>query len=62
MRVYSAYCGGIWLAALKVFCLMADHLKQTADRQRFGAILERGRVSFERKLWTGELTVSVDVN
>lgn len=49
----SAYCGGMWLAALKVLCNMAEELKQYEDVAKFGAVLEKGKKSFEQKLWNG---------
>lgn len=49
----SAYCGGMWLAALHVFCKMAEELGQVEDLAEFSEILERGRKSYEDKLWNG---------
>lgn len=49
----SAYCGGMWLAALKVLCNMAEELNQYKDLAKFSEVLERGKKSFEQKLWNG---------
>ncbi|XP_076443638.1 non-lysosomal glucosylceramidase-like isoform X2 [Babylonia areolata] len=49
----SAYCAGMWLAALRMQVEMADILGQTEDKERYSAILQRGKKSFEEKLWNG---------
>ncbi|CAH1796951.1 unnamed protein product [Owenia fusiformis] len=49
----SAYCGGMWLSALKIMVEMAEKLDLPEDAQYFNAILEKGKVSFETKLWNG---------
>ncbi|ESN98572.1 hypothetical protein HELRODRAFT_177051 [Helobdella robusta] len=49
----SSYCGGMWLAAVKMFTLMAHILDQSVDREFFGDILRKGIQSFDRKLWNG---------
>ena len=54
ISVYSAYCGGMWLAALKMFTEMAKILGHQADSNRFNGILEKAKVSFVDKLWNGE--------
>ena len=50
---YSAYCGGMWLAALKMFTEMAKILGHQADSNKFNGILEKAKVSFVDKLWNG---------
>lgn len=47
----SAYCGGLWLSALHCISLMADLINDTDDAKKYGEILERGKQSFEEKLW-----------
>ncbi|KAK7116158.1 non-lysosomal glucosylceramidase-like isoform X2 [Littorina saxatilis] len=49
----SAYCAGMWLAALRMQVEMADVLGMSEDKERFSAILDRGKKSFEEKLWNG---------
>lgn len=50
---YSAYCGGLWLAALIAMAKMADLLDKDEDREKFQNLLEKGTKAFERKLWNG---------
>ncbi|XP_015703851.1 non-lysosomal glucosylceramidase [Coturnix japonica] len=50
----SAYCGGLWLAAVRMMCEMAEVLGDTETRQKYGAILQKGKESFERLLWNGK--------
>lgn len=49
----SAYCGGLWLAAVRMMCEMAEVLGDTETRQKYDAILQKGKESFERLLWNG---------
>ena len=49
----SSYCGGLWLAAVKVFCEVAKLLGKEDDLKKFTTILEKAKVSFEEKLWNG---------
>ncbi|XP_049549134.1 non-lysosomal glucosylceramidase isoform X1 [Anopheles darlingi] len=49
----SAYCGGLWLASLHCMATMASLLDQTEDAANYQAILDKGRRSFEEKLWNG---------
>ncbi|KAI0227691.1 Non-lysosomal glucosylceramidase [Lamellibrachia satsuma] len=50
----SAYCGGMWLAALKMFSEMAKILGHQEDFNRFNSILEKAKVAFVDKLWNGQ--------
>ncbi|XP_072216090.1 non-lysosomal glucosylceramidase [Excalfactoria chinensis] len=50
----SAYCGGLWLAAVRMMCEIAEVLGDTETRQKYGAILQKGKESFERLLWNGK--------
>jgi non-lysosomal glucosylceramidase len=49
----SAYCGGLWLAALFAMTKIADALQKTEDKDKFQKLLDKGKVAFERKLWNG---------
>ncbi|KAL3286494.1 hypothetical protein HHI36_000999 [Cryptolaemus montrouzieri] len=49
----SAYCGGLWLACLFAMTKMAERLGKQEDVDKFNALLEKGKESFERKLWNG---------
>lgn len=49
----SAYCGGLWLAAVQMMCKMAEVLGDTETQQKYDAILQKGKESFERLLWNG---------
>ncbi|XP_071795230.1 non-lysosomal glucosylceramidase-like [Asterias amurensis] len=50
----SAYCGGLWLAALRCMIEIADILGHTTDSLEYSAILDKGKESFEKKLWNGK--------
>ncbi|XP_050400246.1 non-lysosomal glucosylceramidase isoform X1 [Patella vulgata] len=54
MQGASAYCGGLWLAALRMLCEMAFILGKTEDVDKFAAILKLGAKSYQDKLWTGK--------
>ncbi|PIK61130.1 putative non-lysosomal glucosylceramidase-like [Apostichopus japonicus] len=49
----SAYCGGLWLAALRCMCEMARILDHQDALQDYQSILDRGKVSYDKKLWNG---------
>ena len=49
----SAYCGSLFLASLLVMSRMAQILNFDDDAKKFSEILERGKKSFEEKLWNG---------
>lgn len=53
MRGPSAYCGGLWLAALHGMTEMGGVLGEAEEVARWSAVLTRGRASFEEKLWAG---------
>ena len=44
----------MWLAAVQMFCLMAEKLNKEEDKVQFQSILDKGRVSYEKKLWNGK--------
>ncbi|KAL5005060.1 hypothetical protein ScPMuIL_018516 [Solemya velum] len=54
MHGASAYCGGMWLAALKMMVEMGTLLEKNEDVAKYGEILDRGKVSYEKKLWNGK--------
>ncbi|KAI8121146.1 Non-lysosomal glucosylceramidase [Lucilia cuprina] len=49
----SAYCSGLWLAALQSMSVMSTLLDQPNDCLRYQDILEKGKHSLEEKLWNG---------
>ncbi|XP_054842573.1 non-lysosomal glucosylceramidase [Eublepharis macularius] len=50
----SAYCGGLWLAAVCTMCRMAEILGEDEIQQKYSAILAKGSEAFERLLWNGK--------
>ncbi|XP_068121921.1 non-lysosomal glucosylceramidase-like [Hyperolius riggenbachi] len=50
----SAYCGGLWLAAVAMMCHMADILSDGSAYNKFLAILNKGKEAFEKRLWNGK--------
>ncbi|XP_031554727.1 non-lysosomal glucosylceramidase-like [Actinia tenebrosa] len=49
----SAYCGGLWLAALRVMAEIATILDYPEDRDKYMDILKRGKEAYIKKLWNG---------
>ena len=49
----SAYCGGMWLASLRMMVEMATLLKKPDDADKYNEVLTRGKASYEAKLWNG---------
>ncbi|XP_056662052.1 non-lysosomal glucosylceramidase [Monodelphis domestica] len=49
----SAYCGGLWLAAVAVMVQMATVCGTQDIQEKFLSILSRGREAYERLLWNG---------
>lgn len=47
----SAYCAGLWLASLHCMAVMASVLDLPAESVKYSEMLERGRTSYEEKLW-----------
>lgn len=47
----SAYCGGLWLAALQCISTMANLVDKPEDSAKYAEILDRGKKAFEEKLW-----------
>lgn len=52
--VASAYCGGMWLAGLRMMIEMATILKKEDDVLHYKEILDKGKVSYQNKLWNGK--------
>ncbi|EDO31657.1 predicted protein, partial [Nematostella vectensis] len=50
----SAYCGGLWLAALRVMAEIATILDFPDERGKYEKILARGKKAYERLLWNGK--------
>ncbi|KAL0880998.1 hypothetical protein ABMA27_002147 [Loxostege sticticalis] len=49
----SAYCGGLWIAAVSSVRVMAHMLGHEEDEREFAKLLDQGRNSYEDKLWNG---------
>lgn len=47
----SAYCAGLWLAALQCITTMANLLDRPEDSAKYTEILEKGKQALEEKLW-----------
>lgn len=54
MSLVSAYCGGLWLAAVAVMVQMAALCGVQDIQDKFSSILSRGQEAYERLLWNGE--------
>ena len=55
VSLISAYCGGLWLAAVAVMVQMAVLCGAQDVQDKFSSILRRGQEAYERLLWNGEL-------
>ncbi len=53
VRGPSAYCGGLWLAALQAAAEMAAVLGRPELAGRYRALCARGQAAYEDKLWNG---------
>ncbi len=54
---FSAYCGGMWVAAVKAFVEMAEVLGCSEDKEKWTNILDKAKENFEKKLWNGKFDV-----
>jgi non-lysosomal glucosylceramidase len=54
VRGESAYCGSLWLAALRAAEEMAKQLKEPKAAQEYRDLFERSRKSYIEKLWNGQ--------
>ena len=50
---FSAYCGGLWLAALRCLAEAASVIGEEEERKRFCDILERAKEAYNNRLWNG---------
>lgn len=50
----SAYCGGLWLAALRAAEEIAHVLGDTAAATKYHDMFAKGQATYIQKLWTGE--------
>lgn len=50
----SAYCGGLWLAALQAASAYALLMEDSEAFTHLQDLLERGKVAYEEKLWNGK--------
>lgn len=53
MKGESAYCGGLWLAALRAAEEIAKKMNDVPAAEQYRASFERARKSYIEKLWTG---------
>lgn len=49
----SAYCGGLWIAALYAMTTFCDMLGKSEEKQHYQDLLDRGKKAYETKLWNG---------
>jgi non-lysosomal glucosylceramidase len=50
----SAYCGGLWLAALRAAEQIAHTLGETATATKYHDMFTKGQATYIKKLWNGE--------
>ncbi|CAG9821274.1 unnamed protein product [Phaedon cochleariae] len=53
MTGVSAYCGGLWLAALYAMISLSDVLGKPDEKKKFQDIFDRAQPEYENKLWNG---------
>ncbi|KAK0424377.1 hypothetical protein QR680_008645 [Steinernema hermaphroditum] len=54
MNGVSAYCGSLWLAALRVTVEMACNIGENEVAERYSKTLEKAKAVYVAKLWNGE--------
>jgi non-lysosomal glucosylceramidase len=54
VRGESAYCGGLWLAALRAAEEMGHVLGDTGSAAKYHELFTRGQASYIKNLWNGE--------
>lgn len=54
ISAFSAYCGCLWLAALRAALVMAREVGDSACAHRYAETLSRAREAYITKLWNGE--------
>ena len=57
----SAYCGGLWLASLRVMQEMANVLGIPDEAAKYVNILKRGKKAYHTLLWNGNLSLVVSI-
>lgn len=50
----SAYCGSLWLAALRAAAALAEEMGDSIAAGRYTEVLTCARKAYEDKLWNGE--------
>lgn len=53
----SAYCGGLWLAALYCTVQIAKILQQRDIAEKFSTVLTKAKESFNAILWNGNFSL-----
>lgn len=61
MLLSSAYCGGLWLASLRVMQEIANVLGVPDEAVKYVNILKRGKKAYHALLWNGNLLFTVSV-
>ena len=51
---FSAYCGGLWLAALRSMIEAAKILGHRDDKMKYSDILDQAVQAYNKLLWNGE--------
>jgi non-lysosomal glucosylceramidase len=54
VRGESAYCGGLWLAALRAAEEIGRTLGESSDAAKYHELFLKSQASYIKKLWTGE--------
>ncbi|MDR1114183.1 MAG: hypothetical protein LBL50_03740, partial [Candidatus Margulisbacteria bacterium] len=54
MHGVSAYCGSLWLAALRVMRSAAETLGAAAAAKQYAVLLAKAQKTFDQKLWNGK--------
>ena len=57
INLFSAYCGGLWLAALRSMVEAAQVLDHEEDKQKYLDILHRAGKAYDKCLWNGKSMV-----
>ncbi len=50
----STYISVLWLAALKASTVIAEKIGDSSRKEKWNAVLQKGKKSLEEKLWNGE--------
>lgn len=52
--MFSAYCGGLWLAAVFAMKVMSEKLNKRGRAQEYSLLYKKATKSFDNKLWNGK--------